>query len=87
MLFETPRWRNMLWMNSAYFPADTHTVLDETIMWLPSLSVTSNLKNYDNEIDEFVNWIMPFVDAIAGDFLGYSLYEKGRDSPKFFWKE
>jgi hypothetical protein len=44
----------------------------------PELIVHASLKNYGSEIEAFVDWITPFVDALEGDFLGYSLYEDSR---------
>ena len=74
-LFETDRWRYLFTMDSYYFAADTHaTFRFDEIAGAWFLTVTSNLKNYDSEIQKFIDWIMPFVSASEGDFLGYSRY-------------
>lgn len=39
------------------------------------LVLASSLKDYGDEIDQFVEWIGPHLDMHAGDFLGYKLYE------------
>jgi hypothetical protein len=78
--FQAPRWRYLFTMDSAYFAADTHSTLrwDELFgAWF--LNVRSNLKNYDGEIEKFVAWIDPYVDAYAGDFLGFYRYEETED--------
>jgi hypothetical protein len=36
----------------------------------------ANLKNYDDEIAKFFDWIDQYVEGSEGDFLGYSLYEE-----------
>lgn len=40
------------------------------------LTVRTNLKNYGDEIEEFIDWINPYLDTYGGDFLGYYLYEE-----------
>lgn len=34
-----------------------------------------NIKNYDNEIETFVEWLTPYIDDYS-DFLGYKIYEE-----------
>lgn len=75
-LFDTERWGTMLQCDSYYFVADTYSTFrfdDIGQSWY--LCVRCNLKNYDNEIEKFVDWIMPYIDAREGDFLGFSRYE------------
>ena len=35
----------------------------------------SEFKNYDNEIDLFIDWIKPYLNHKDGDFLGTQCYE------------
>ncbi|WP_280502032.1 hypothetical protein [Nocardia farcinica] len=42
------------------------------------LIVHSSSNSHGSEIEAFVGWIAPFVDALPGTFLGYSLYEDSR---------
>lgn len=74
--FKCERWRMLLTMDSYYFDADTHSTLrldhDESYY----LCVRSNLKNYDNEINRFVDWITPYLDKFGGEFLGFKRYEE-----------
>jgi hypothetical protein len=77
-LFQTDRWQVMLRMSSAYFPARTHSELfEEYGQW--HLGVRCNLKNYTGEIEKFIDWLDPYVDAFEGDFLGFSRYEESED--------
>lgn len=76
-LFETDRFAGMLRSGSAYFgnatPSAMHKELDtgEHV-----LSVHTSFKNYNDEIDKFIDWISPWVDD---DFLGYFRQEGIRE--------
>lgn len=52
------------------------------------LSIRSNIKNYDNEIDKFVDWIRPYVNSGSGskELLGYKLSEESV-IPYLFYKD
>ncbi len=85
-LFKTDRWPMMLRMDSAYFDADTHSTLRYDHLGKQYyLCIRTNLKNYDNEIEKFIDWIMPYLDKIEGDvlfkgdFLGFYRYEESED--------
>lgn len=79
-LFAAPRWRHLLTCDSYYFAADTHSTLRfDDIGGTYVLCVRSNLKNYNGEIEKFVDWIDPYLDAAPGDFLGFSRYEETED--------
>lgn len=43
------------------------------------LVIASSLKDYGDEIAQFIDWIAPHLDMHYGDFLGYSLYEDSTD--------
>ncbi|MHB8152850.1 MAG: hypothetical protein ACYDG3_07260 [Bacillati bacterium] len=50
------------------------------------MSFRSNLKNYDNEIEQFLAWIQPYIEAHSvsvGDdnffLVGYTRYEEDAD--------
>jgi hypothetical protein len=77
-LFRTSRWPIMLRMSSAYFPAPTRSELFENY-GNRFLSVRCNLKNYDGEIEKFIDWIDPWVVGCEGDFLGFHRYEESED--------
>lgn len=76
-LFETPRWQLMMKCGSAYFMGQPDSRVihskyysDEDI-WL---NVRSNLKNYDYEIELFLDWIQPYIEY--EEFIGYIRYEE-----------
>ena len=52
------------------------------------LSIRSSIKNYNNEIEKFVDWIKPYVSNGSGtnDLLGYMLYEE-TSVPYLFYKD
>lgn len=84
-LFETPRWDIMLNCGSAYFMGQPDSKVirskydpDEDI-WL---NVRSNLKNYDYEIELFLDWIQPYIEY--EEFIGYMRYEEF-DSPMLIY--
>jgi hypothetical protein len=81
LLFKnSERWHWMLWVDSYYFAADTISTLrvDDTAKQY-FLCVRCNLKNYDNEIENFIDWINPYIDAKSNAFLGFSRYEESED--------
>lgn len=77
-LFESHRWYHLGVRGSYYFPkAGLSEVVRPVHEWdAPRFSLHGDLKNYDNEIDKFFDWIDPYIDAEPGEFLGYSLYEE-----------
>lgn len=76
-LFNTSRWDYMLRCDSYYFDADTHSTLRfDDISDSYYLCIRSNVKNYEGEIEAFVDWVMPYLDKYDGQFLGFSRYEE-----------
>ena len=78
-LFKTERWGFMLRCDSYYFDEDTISTLRwDKISESYYLCIRCNLKNYDDEIEKFINWIMPYLDVFkqTGDFLGFYRYEE-----------
>lgn len=75
-LFGHTRWRWMLRGNSAYFPIEREPKFykpfygPEEGAWL--LSVGCSLKNYDDEIAKFLDWLTPYTE----DGVGYWMYEE-----------
>ena len=72
--FSSDRWDWMFFCDSYYFDADTHSTFNKGY-----LCIRCNLKNYTDEIEGFVDWIMPFVDKCGGDFLGFKRYEESEE--------
>lgn len=78
----------MLFSNCSYYTPSTYCKFlrfDEfSKQW--SLLGKGDIKNYGQEIEAFFEWIMPWVDASEGDFIGYSRYEESQ-SPRLFHKQ
>ena len=81
-------WRYMLQTDSYYFDADTQSTLRfDNISNTHHLCIRANFKNYDNEIELFLDWIMPYLGKIKGDFLGFFRYEEDETPTLIFMKE
>lgn len=76
-LFTLDRWKYMLRTDSYYFPAQTFSklYLDKSFNTY-YLNIRCNLKNYNQEIQHFIDWIKPYLQADEGDFLGFYRYEE-----------
>ena len=73
--FKCERWERMLTWDSAYFDGITHSEIEEgweerTIY----LTARCNLKDYDHEIENFLDWISPSI--LTDGFIGYTRYEE-----------
>jgi len=76
-LFQGNGWCYMMQCDSYYFRADTHSTLRfDDIGNAYILCIRCNLKNYGNEIENFIDWIDPHLYAEPGDFLGFHRYEE-----------
>ena len=61
-LFETEYWQFMLQKDSYYFDADTHSTMRyDSTGECYYLCIRCNLKNYHQEVEKFVDWIMPYL--------------------------
>ena len=88
-LFSTRGWEYML-VGGAYFPADPHTTFRHDRHYgCYRLCVRCSLKNYDGEIEAFVDWIRPLVegDGPTDEFLGFSRYEESRHPTLIYLRE
>lgn len=84
-LFNSNRWRFMFRCDSYYFDADTHSTLRfDDISNSYYLCIRCNLKNYGDEIQNFVDWIRPYLEKRSGDFLGFSRYEEMEEPTLIF---
>lgn len=86
-LFKTDRWDYMLKCDSYYFDGQTDSKLymDDLYEDNPKfyLNVRCNLKNYNNEINKFLDWLNPYIKTFG--FLGYLRYEENED-PTLIYK-
>lgn len=85
--FQCGRWAMLFRCDSYYFDADTHSELRwDEISESYYLCVRSNLKNYDSEIEKFIDWIDPYLAKYSGDFLGFYRYEE-TEVPTLIYKK
>jgi hypothetical protein len=78
-LFATERWSHVLTGTrlDTYTFGDVHsTVRLDEFDEKYHVTIRSNLKNYQGELEKFLDWITPYMDAMYGDFIGYSRYEE-----------
>jgi len=74
--FGDTRWDHMLRGGSAYFDGDPHsTVRVDEYSGKHRVTIRCNFKNYDGELEKFIDWLTPHIDALPGDFVGYKRYE------------
>lgn len=86
-LFSKGRWRMMLNCDSAYFDAPTRSeVIRNVRHGYTTLSVRCNLKNYEDEIETFLDWIDPWLAKEPGEFLGFYRYEES-EQPTLIFKQ
>lgn len=83
-LFACARWTALGSGSSFYHhPAAVISVVKieggcaDTLDWYVFIRV--DLKNYEEEVEKFFDWIMPYVHDGAGQTVGYSWYEEERD--------
>lgn len=50
------------------------------------LYIDTDFKNYAEEIENFLDWICPYLDFNRTSFLGYSLYEEYVNPTMYWWK-
>ncbi len=82
-LFSTQRWVSMLQSDSYYFDGTSHSeFFYDKIPHSWFLTVRCNLKNYDGEINKFLDWIKP-VSSTFG-FVGYTRHEE-QESPTLIY--
>lgn len=84
-LFRTERWEFMLFSDSYYFEGETHTsVRYDDVLGRYSVTIRCNLKNYDQEIEKFLDWIAPHISSTG--FLGYMRHEASKH-PDLIYKD
>lgn len=71
------RWQMLLRCDSYYFDYQTGWTFEfDNISQTYFLSGVSNLKNYDNEIKLFVDWLSPYIHPSTCGFIGWTMYEE-----------
>lgn len=78
--FGLPRWEFLPHICSMYFQFNSHSELQRGDI-RTNLMINSSIKNYDNEIEEFLRWIKPFCEySDSEDTVGYYRYESFEDA-------
>lgn len=78
-----------LFQGSSYYFAINNSV---TKMWLDDIdkqwhiSTRSNIKNYESEIETFLEWIKPYIDSGSGgrDLYAITIYQE-QDTPTLYY--
>ena len=87
-LFKTDRWTHIGSQSSQMFgyTRALSSVVTDQIDHQIIVSIRCSLKNYQGEIEKFVDWIKPYVESGSGDcnLLGYSI-EEGGDAPVLYY--
>jgi len=88
--FQLPNGRcNFLFQSGSYYFAVNRAI---SKMWFDDIakvwciSTRSNIKNYESEIETFLEWIKPFIDQGSGNREMYAIviYE-GSDEPTIYY--
>lgn len=93
-LFDCDRWQSVLSGQSAYFPEcqeeqpEVNNRFSRGLGDLWRLNASASLKNYNGEIDKFLDWLAPYVDTSEyGKEVGWRRYEECRNSTFFTFTE
>lgn len=71
---------------SGYFPCHTKQFFKEEYSDCWTLNTRSNIKNYNNEIETFLNWIEPYVQYASGvnNMYAIVIYEES-ETPTIYY--
>lgn len=91
LAFETSTGRNVLLGGSFYF--GVHSAVskffydDLAKAW--TLSSRANIKNYEDEIEQFLEWIKPYIDSGSGEREMYAIkiYKKQAEPTIYYLHE
>lgn len=69
--FKCDRWRMVACCDSYYFGGFTNNkMIFDTISKTWKINIRANLKNYDSEIEKFLDWLAPNIET--NGFIGYA---------------
>ena len=79
--FETKRFWAFAGCNSFYFTGTSNSAVKYSDSYCGGcedmvLHIDCDLKNYDDEIELFLDWIKDYMETPTAGFIGYSLYEE-----------
>ena len=69
--FKCDRWSFIGTSNSYYFTPFPLSLFQDGYV-----TSRSDLKNYDEEIKKFLDWVSPFIDALDREHIGHFRYEE-----------
>lgn len=82
--FDCARWTMIFTSHSYYFvPHSVQLLKYDDIANAWSLVTRADFKNYDREIEKFIDWILPYVDN-EDEMIGYSRYEESREPTIYY---
>lgn len=90
-LFESPRWEFMLMCDSFYFDHTANSSLVNKKPWEEEddmeriINVRCDLKNYSDEIENFLDWIYQYSKTRG--FIGYMRYEYDEDPTLIYFTD
>ncbi len=83
--FDCPRWSMIGKCCSFYFiPFSTHNIKLQNVNNSYYVTSRSDLKNYDGEIEAFIDWVKPYIDAEDGEHIGHYRYEEEKTPTLIF---
>lgn len=89
--FECDRWKWLTTCSSYYFAVrNTHrSIVWDEISNTWNLSFRANLKNYNQEIEKFLDWIKPYIEKGSGtrDFYAIVCYEEQAEPTIYYLKD
>lgn len=77
--FKCERWDQIGRCNSYYHIPASCNFFDGSYLFS-----RSDLKDYDNEINFFIDWVMPYLEEEEGKLLGWKWYEEWNE-PEFIY--
>jgi len=90
LVFKTKSGRNPLNMGGSYYfgviNTDPQMIYDKI---RPSWYISSrtNLKNYENEIEDFLKWVKPYLDSGSGEREFYAIVTYEQGEPTIYYLE
>lgn len=73
--FKCDRWYMVACCDSYYFDGSTNSkMIFDAISKTWKVNIRANLKNYDSEIEHFLDWLVPYIETEG--FIGYTRYEE-----------
>ncbi|MBU8573712.1 hypothetical protein [Bacillus pumilus] len=86
LFWEGDKWKWMLQTDSYYFDGKTHSEIEnDTLVGGRYVTIRCNLKNYNDEIENFIDWISPYIQKDYDHyFIGYKRYEDDKEPTLIF---